>query len=103
MRNLLIACCVLIGLSLHAQIAEWAYTFGADNGSNYEMTATQLITGFEQPVDLIFVGNVMYVIENNSEGFRFNDTTGKYHDLGLNKLPANKAASSPPVPARTSR
>ena len=36
-----------------------------DDGSNYEMNATQIVTGFRQPVDMEIIDNRLYLIENN--------------------------------------
>ena len=36
------------------------------DGSNYELRATQIVTGFSQPVDMEIIGNTLYLIENNS-------------------------------------
>ena len=37
-----------------------------EEGTNYEMNVTQIIKGFNQPVDLVVLGHMMYVLENNN-------------------------------------
>ena len=37
-----------------------------EDGTNYEMNVTRLIRGFLQPVDIVFVGTTMYVLENHN-------------------------------------
>lgn len=38
------------------------------NGTGFEVRTTRLVTGFDRPIDSIFIGNRLYVLENGAAG-----------------------------------
>jgi hypothetical protein len=45
-----------------------------EDGGAPKVLTTQLVTGFNRPIDSVLVGNVLYVIENNGAGRLFEIT-----------------------------
>ena len=41
------------------------------DGTGFEVRTTRLVTGFDRPIDSIFIGNRLYVIENGASGRLF--------------------------------
>jgi glucose/arabinose dehydrogenase len=40
------------------------------NGAGFEVRTTRLVSGFDRPIDSIFIGNKLYVLENNRNAGR---------------------------------
>jgi hypothetical protein len=37
-------------------------------GNNYQMSAQQIVTGFDRPMDSALIGNRLYVLDNGGHG-----------------------------------